>query len=247
MTTTAEKPATNGTARKAPARKGPGEHDSLAAALAAFQDEIPPVHKGKTADTGKYSYKYADLADVAAAAYPVLARHGLSFTARPQHVDGIGFVLYGVLRHTSGETDEGFLPIIGRDAQAIGSSLTYNRRYLLGCMTGIVTDEDDDGARAKAARSERPSAERYDEPANRQRGKSADETPFPAENPAGADPAVVGAYFAAADKATDTAALRTVWDQALANGSTAERNADGVTLGDYITARKAQIEKAADA
>lgn len=53
----------------------------------------------------------------------------------------------------------GCLPITGRSAQDLGSSLTYLRRYLLGCMTGIVTDEDEDGALANDAGAQRPQAD----------------------------------------------------------------------------------------
>jgi hypothetical protein len=123
---------------------------NLATALAAFQSEMPTVHKGKTATVpmkggGSYRYTYADLADVSAAATPLLSKHGLAFTCRPRLVEGGSYELVGVLTHTSGEEKEGALPIFGRTAQEIGSSITYGRRYLLGCMTGIVTDDDEDG------------------------------------------------------------------------------------------------------
>lgn len=127
----------------------------LAEALAAFQAEMPVVAKNKTAKVptkagGSYSYTYADLADVSAAAMPVLVKHGLSFSACPRLTDQ-GYELVGVLLHTSGERLEGSLPLHGRQAQEIGSALTYARRYLLGCMTGIVTDDDDDGTIAQAS------------------------------------------------------------------------------------------------
>lgn len=143
----------------------PVDHDSLQAALAAFQSDMPTVHKGQTAripgkdGRGGYTYQYADLADVAKVAHPLLAKHGLSFVCVPTHLEGVGFVLQGVLRHASGGQDTGILPITGRSAQDLGSSLTYLRRYLLGCMTGIVTDEDEDGEMAADAGTQRPQAE----------------------------------------------------------------------------------------
>lgn len=158
------------TAKKAAAPKAAAQppaldtHTNLAEALAAFQADMPTVHKGQTARIpGKdgrsgYSYQYADLADVAKVAHPLLAKHGLSFTTAPQHIEGVGFVLQGTLRHRTGEKDTGVLPITGRSAQDLGSSLTYLRRYLLGCMTGIVTDEDEDGGMATDAGTERPQA-----------------------------------------------------------------------------------------
>ena len=137
--------------------------DNLAAALAAFQAEAPSVRKGKTAKVptksgGSYSYSYADLADVADAAYPVLSKHGLSFTCGPRLVEG-KLMLRGTLLHTSGERRHGYLPLNGTTPQEIGSALTYARRYLLGCLTGIVTDDDDDGQGAQQAAKRRPRPE----------------------------------------------------------------------------------------
>jgi len=128
----------------------PAALDQLATALAAFQAEMPTVAKAHTAtvksDKGSYSYTYAGLADVSEAAMPLLSKHGLSFVTLP----GQGF-LTGILLHSSGQSLTASLPITGGNAQAIGSSLTYMRRYLLGCMTGLVTDDDDDGRQASAA------------------------------------------------------------------------------------------------
>lgn len=133
------------------------DHKNLAAALAAFQAEMPTVAKSKTAKAGSFTYNYADLADVTAAALPLLASHGLAFTALPQHGDH-GWELAGVLMHAaSGEEKQGALPLTGRTSQETGSSITYNRRYLLGCLTGIVTDDDDDGQ--AASQPQRPQAQ----------------------------------------------------------------------------------------
>ena len=125
--------------------------DKIAAALAQFQAEVPTVAKSHTAtvksDKGSYSYTYAGLANVTEVALPLLAKHGLSFITVPG-----GGVLTGMLLHTSGQSITGSLPLTGGTPQAIGGSLTYMRRYLLGCMTGLVTDEDDDGQVASSGR-----------------------------------------------------------------------------------------------
>jgi hypothetical protein len=137
----------------------------LAAALAAFQAEMPTVAKSHEADTGTYRYKYADLADVTNAAMPLLTAHGLSFATCPRYTEH-GYELVGVLLHSSGESMEGALPIGGNTPQALGSSLTYARRYLFGCMTGVVTDDDDDGRIAAAApKAPRKRAAAADRPA----------------------------------------------------------------------------------
>lgn len=129
---------------------------NLAAALAAFQAEMPTVAKAQKANVptksgGSYSYTYAGLPDVVAAVTPLLTKHGLAFSCCPRRAEDGTYELSGVLLHESGETLTGSLPIFGRQAQEIGSAITYGRRYLLGCMTGVVTDDDDDGSLAHAA------------------------------------------------------------------------------------------------
>lgn len=140
------------------AETGEWTHPSLAAALVAFQVELPRITKAQRATIpgrdgrSGYSYTYAGLPDVSDAVTPVLTKHGLAFTCSPRQVPGTGaYELVGVLTHQGGETMEGALPIQGRDAQTIGSAMTYMRRYLLCAMTGVVADDDDDGQRAQAA------------------------------------------------------------------------------------------------
>lgn len=133
---------------------------NLAAALAAFQAEMPTVTKSHKASVptkagGSYSYTYADLADVSAAVTPLLAKHGLSFSCCPRPAER-GYELVGRLLHSSGESIEGSLPLNGSTPQELGSSLTYMRRYLLGAITGVVTDDDDDGHTATVAAKRKP-------------------------------------------------------------------------------------------
>lgn len=127
--------------------------ENLAKALAAFQADLPKVGKDKTATVptktgGQYKYTYADLGTLTHTVIPLLNKHGLSFVTTPRITEGGGYELVGVLLHTSGESLEGALPIYGRQPQEIGSAVTYARRYLLGCMTGVVTEDDDDGKAA---------------------------------------------------------------------------------------------------
>lgn len=127
----------------------------LAAALAAVQAEMPVVAKTKTANVptrggGSYRYTYADLADVSAAALPLLSRNGLAFVCHPREASD-GYELAATLSHVSGESITGALPLHGNSPQELGSAITYARRYLLGCLTGIVTDDDDDARTAEPA------------------------------------------------------------------------------------------------
>lgn len=133
----------------------PAGTDQIAAALVAVQAAMPTVHKGKTATVpmksgGSYSYKYADLSDVSAAILPLLVAHGIAWSCVPRE-GSRGYELAGTLLHTSGQSLSGALPLHGNDPQQLGSAITYARRYLLGCLTGIVTDDDTDAGPAKGA------------------------------------------------------------------------------------------------
>ena len=124
--------------------------DTLPAAMAAVQAKLPKIAKNEKADTGKYSYTYASLADVSEAVLPLLASHGLSFVAMPTLNETGHFVLAYQLMHTSGDTLEGAYPLpSGATAQAQGSAITYARRYVLTALVGVAP-EDDDGAAASA-------------------------------------------------------------------------------------------------
>lgn len=125
--------------------------ENLAKALVAFQKEMPTVTKDKTANAGQYSYTYADLGSVSAAVTPLLVANGLAFSVTPRQTPN-GYEAVGVLLHISGERLEGALPLWGNNPQQIGSALTYARRYLLGVLTGVVTEDDDDGKAATGTR-----------------------------------------------------------------------------------------------
>ena len=129
---------------------------AFAEALAAFQAEMPTVRKNQRANAGNYSYDYADLTDITEAAAPVLARHGLSWTAAPTITEH-GFVLRYALLHSAGHREAGDFPLPDPakfSAQQIGSWLTYARRYALCAVTGIAPGgDDDDAVKAGDARS----------------------------------------------------------------------------------------------
>lgn len=146
----------------------------LNAALAAVQRDLPRIDKGKTAKVptkngGEYTYSYADLADVAQAIKPLLGAHGLAFTTWPT-LTGNRFVLRYELLHESGEQKDGEYPLpspLDVGAQALGSAITYARRYCLCAVTGVAPDDDDDAAAADAKRQAEQAAEQAEY--NRQR------------------------------------------------------------------------------
>jgi hypothetical protein len=128
----------------------------IAAALAAFQAEIPAITKDGSADAGKYSYTYATLDKLVGILLPLLAAQEIAFTAVPDW-NQLGFGLKTALIHSSGEKIEGFYPLgnPNNPAQAIGSAISYARRYALLALTGVApAGEDDDGAAANTAQAE---------------------------------------------------------------------------------------------
>ncbi len=135
---------------------------ALAEALSALQAEMPPVHKVKHADTGKFGYSYAGLDDIAPLLYPLLGKHGLSFCARPTLNDAGTFVLHYELLHSSGESRDGQYPLpdpVRSTPQQIGGAITYARRYAISAVTGLVSDEDDDAQSASVSKPKAPPRE----------------------------------------------------------------------------------------
>jgi hypothetical protein len=134
------------------------ETKSLAAALVALQAKMPRITKGETAKVPTkngpgYSYSYADLASISAQLMPVMSEVGLAFTARPTIHDGRFVLAYSLVHGPSKEREDGFYPLPDvSNPQAVGSAITYARRYCLLAVTGAAPDdEDDDGKAAKDA------------------------------------------------------------------------------------------------
>lgn len=93
-----------------------------------------------------FKSKYADLGSIVKAIKPVLEANGLFF----MHVPSGENVECVIVHAESGEWVSGLyaLTAIKADPQAMGSAMTYARRYSLCAMLGLVTDEDDDGEAA---------------------------------------------------------------------------------------------------
>ncbi|MFZ0434969.1 MAG: ERF family protein [Chthoniobacterales bacterium] len=119
----------------------------LAAALVAAQGEL----KAATLDAENphFRSRYATLAGLWDTARPTLAKHGLAVSQLPEREEGAVGVMT-LLIHTSGEwmSSRLMLPLAQQTAQAVGSALTYARRYALASVVGLTADEDDDGNEA---------------------------------------------------------------------------------------------------
>jgi hypothetical protein len=118
----------------------------LAIALAKAQAQIKPAVKDS--ENPHFRSKYADLSSVWDACRKPLTDNGLSVVQMPVDAPTPDSVaLTTLLLHTSGEYISSTVsaPLTKKDAQGIGSALTYLRRYALSAIIGVVTDDDDDG------------------------------------------------------------------------------------------------------
>lgn len=148
------------------------KHEDIYHALVAFQAEMKTVGKGNV--NLHFKSRYADITSLTEEVMPLLTKHGLAFTCLPRSTDN-GYEIQGILLHESGGRLEAALPLFGNDAQKIGSSITYARRYLLGSVTGVVTgnEPDDDGDMA-ATTSQRVERQPINRAASKPKGNPAE-------------------------------------------------------------------------
>jgi hypothetical protein len=144
---------------------------NLFKSLAEFQNEVPIIHKGSKG----YGYTYADLPAIFEIINPLLKKYGLGFY-QAVTVDGL---LTTVFHSESGEMIQSITPMpeLGYEkvqktkdgltidafiipgfegmnkAQAMGSLITYFRRYAISAMLGLVTDKDADTRNKKAEKT----------------------------------------------------------------------------------------------
>lgn len=172
-TTTPSAQAANETPPAPP--RGEASKGKIAGALAKAQGEFEPLEKTKTAKVpmksgGTYSYSYADLADVMRCCRKALSANELAIT---QGI--VGDELITTLLHSSGEWLRSAIPLVqaqGQGPQALGSMLTYCRRYGACALLGIVAEEDDD---AQVAEDNRKGGGRAAPPKREEEGPPAAE------------------------------------------------------------------------
>lgn len=128
----------------------------LAEALAKAQKEM----KGAVKDSSNPFYKssYANLESVVDACKEALSKNGLSYSQTFDFHDGVDF-LETVLMHSSGEWISGKQRMLSKDmtAQGMGSAASYNRRYGLAAICGVVqTDDDGNEASGRPVQQSRP-------------------------------------------------------------------------------------------
>jgi hypothetical protein len=122
--------------------------NEIAAALAKAQGEIENAKKDS--DNPFFKSKFADYASVRDAVQGPLSRNGISYVQVPT-TDGLRVSVETRLMHASGQWIAGTVSATAKDdaPQAIGSCITYLRRYSLQSFVGVAA-EDDDGNAAEA-------------------------------------------------------------------------------------------------
>lgn len=121
--------------------------NELAKALASAQELITGAKKDS--DNPFFKSRYADLGSVWDSIRKPLSSNGLSVA---QTVDGDKLIT--LLMHSSGQWIDSSYPISAKDGspQAIGSAITYARRYALAAIVGAYQTDDD----AEAATERKP-------------------------------------------------------------------------------------------
>lgn len=129
------------------------ENAKLYKALAKAQGEIENAKFNKV--NPHFKSKYTDLGGLRDAYQKCLSKNGLCLTQLFEDRQ-IGMLLVTRLAHESGEfIDSKFLiPVNANDTmQQIGSKITYARRFSIGSITGIGTEEDDDANLASSSKN----------------------------------------------------------------------------------------------
>lgn len=121
--------------------------NELAAALAKAQGAMGNAPFNKT--NPHFKSKYADLASVRDTVTPHLAANGLALVQTTMPSNGSMLVVTSLI-HASGQWISSEYPVIHdvNKPQAMGSALTYARRYSISCICGIASEEDDDANEA---------------------------------------------------------------------------------------------------
>jgi hypothetical protein len=137
--------------------------DLLVKALIKAKGAFKPVEKTKV--NPYFKSKYADLGAIMDAVNKPLHDNGIT-VIQTTDTDALGPVLVTTLAHESGQFISGRYPISAAkaDPQAVGSAVTYARRYGLSAILTVVADDDDDGNAATQPKAQ-PERQQYATPA----------------------------------------------------------------------------------
>lgn len=142
---------------------------AYAAALSAMQPELPVIsRKGKIEVRKKdsqgdrtgavqQSTPYALWEDINEGIRPILAKHGFALSFRVGTAQDGKITVTGILSHRDGHSEETTITLqhdstgSKNAVQAVGSSVSYGKRYTAGALLNFTSrGEDDDGKAAGA-------------------------------------------------------------------------------------------------
>ena len=163
---------------------------ALFKALVAASKDLSAVPKTKKSQGEKISYTYATLDSVIDMLRSVLPKHGVWFLQQLSSAES-GTELFTRIIHESGEWVEDSIIFEATEvrggasnAQKIGASITYFRRYALCAAFGVCADDDTDGEAARPVRAPQPQrpqpqqAAQPTQPAQSQGSAKQNPTPF---------------------------------------------------------------------
>lgn len=112
----------------------------IAKALCMAQSKLETVKRS----TQAYNYKYADLASVIEAGKKVMTENGLSIS-QLMEPDTDKAIVITLLMHESGEWIKSTVALkpTANTPQAMGSAITYARRYGYQAILGLSAEDDD--------------------------------------------------------------------------------------------------------
>ena len=119
----------------------------LSAALVKYHSTA--IRVGKDATNPHFKNRYASLSQIIEGTEKQLAECGLAVIQLPEGENH----LRTILLHESGEYIAATYKMnpVRNDPQALGSAITYQRRYALGAILSLNIDDDDDGQEASKA------------------------------------------------------------------------------------------------
>lgn len=127
---------------------------SLAKALIDFNGRVSKI--SKDAKNPFFKSNYASLSNIQDAISKPLSESGLVYSQMPTGVNGLCTIL---IHAESGEylMDSYTMPVSKQnDPQAVGSAITYAKRYALAGILGLNIDDDDDANTASNKQSDPP-------------------------------------------------------------------------------------------
>jgi hypothetical protein len=128
------------------------------ASMAAMQSDIPSIaERGAIVVNGQKRSDYATFEDINDVIKPIMQAHGFAITFKVQNI-AAGLSVTGILMHRAGHREETtmLLPLDTSGSknavQAVGSSTSYGKRYVMSALLNLTTrGEDDDGYAAVPA------------------------------------------------------------------------------------------------